>query len=112
MKKRSLRIGIVVLSLFYFIGYSSGQTEVTPETALQHYLHNGDNSFQWELKDSFSLGHVTAYNLLLTSQKWRQYTWKHQLTVLVPNNNKYDGALLFITGGSLKDDEPRWNGKG
>ena len=48
---------------------------------------------------------------MLTSQKWREFTWKHQLTILVPQENKHDGALLFITGGALKDGEPKWNGR-
>jgi PhoPQ-activated pathogenicity-related protein len=30
------------------------------------------------------------------------------LTVLVPKENKYDGALLFITGGSVKEGQPNW----
>ncbi|MBS1947479.1 MAG: PhoPQ-activated pathogenicity-like protein PqaA type [Bacteroidetes bacterium] len=86
------------------------QTAVSPATALQSYLHNGDNSFAWEVKDTYEIGKVKAYALLLTSQKWREFTWRHQLTILVPKENKYDGALLFITGGSLKDSMPEWNG--
>ena len=84
--------------------------KITPATALQHYLHNGDTSFHWEVKDSYDIGDVKAYALLLTSQKWRQFTWTHQLTVFVPKEIKYDGALLFITGGSDKDGLPNWNG--
>lgn len=81
---------------------------VTAETALQSYLENGDDSFTWKAKESFSAGGVTAHELLLTSQKWREHTWTHQLTVLVPQEIKYDGALLFITGGSLSNGQPKW----
>jgi PhoPQ-activated pathogenicity-related protein len=84
---------------------------ITPSTALDSYLNNGDKTFKWEVKDTYSYGDITAYEVLLTSQKWREFTWKHQLTVLVPKEVKYDGALLFITGGSIKDGEPRWNGR-
>ncbi|WP_338875487.1 PhoPQ-activated protein PqaA family protein [Spirosoma sp. SC4-14] len=83
---------------------------VTPSTALESYLHNGDNSFKWEIKDTHTYGDITAYEVLLTSQKWREFTWKHQLSVLVPKEVNYDGALLFITGGSVKNGEPNWNG--
>ncbi|WP_149275478.1 PhoPQ-activated pathogenicity-related family protein [Pareuzebyella sediminis] len=83
-------------------------TETTPENALQHYLDNGDDTYSWIIKDSFELQGLKAYDLLLTSQKWREFTWKHQLTIYVPEEVAYDGALLFITGGSLKDGEPKW----
>ncbi len=84
------------------------EIEVTPKTALESYLKTVDSSYAWEVKDSFELGEVKAYNLLLTSQTWRDHVWKHQLTVLVPKEINYDGSLLFITGGRLKDGMPKW----
>lgn len=86
------------------------QGKLTPETALEGYLNNGDKTFRWESKDSWQLGSVRAYNLLLTSQQWHEYIWTHQLTLLVPASNEYDGALLFITGGSNRKGLPNWNG--
>jgi PhoPQ-activated pathogenicity-related protein len=104
--------------LFFFVPFIlfvfnvQAQTAITPATAMDHYLNNGDQSFQWEVKDTFDIGDVKAYNLLLTSQKWREHIWKHQLTILVPKEIKYDGAMLFITGGSInKDGLPKWSGK-
>jgi PhoPQ-activated pathogenicity-related protein len=87
------------------------EAPITPETALQSYLYNGDDSFQWELKDTYTIGETTAYDILLTSQKWREHLWTHQLTILVPKEVNYDGALLFITGGSAKGDSPNWTSK-
>jgi len=84
------------------------EIEISPETALESYLKTTDNSYAWEVKDSFELAEVKAFNLLLTSQTWRDHVWKHQLTVLVPQEIKYDGSLLFITGGHLKDGLPKW----
>jgi PhoPQ-activated pathogenicity-related protein len=86
------------------------QTSITPATALQGYLNNGDKTFHWELKDTYSLGDVKAYNLLLTSHQWHEYIWTHQLTIMVPAETS-DAALLFITGGGNKKGEPRWNGQ-
>lgn len=85
---------------------------ITPETALQRYLDNGDKTFKWEVVDTYPLenGQVTAYDLKLTSQTWREYTWIHQLTILKPNQVSYDESLLFITGGSVKDGEPNYKG--
>src|SRR5688572_14364659 len=84
---------------------------LTPETALDGYLNNGDKTYKWELKESYNIGSVKAYSLLLTSQQWHEYVWTHQLTLLVPAENKYDGALLFITGGSNRKGLPNWNGQ-
>ncbi len=88
------------------------EAKVTPETALESYLKIEDNAYAWELKDTYEVDNVTAYDLLLTSQKWREHTWKHQLTILVPKDIAHDGSLLFITGGSVEDGMPRWKSKG
>ena len=110
MKKDILRLLIFTFSMQLFVANSFAQkNKITPETALKSYLDNGDKTFKWEIKDSTVLGNVTAYHLLLTSQKWRQYTWRHQLTVFVPKNKFYDGALFFITGGSNKEEQPNWS---
>ncbi len=89
----------------------SVNAQITPETALASYLNNGDKSFKWELKETFKEEDLTFYNILLTSQKWREFTWTHQLTVIVPKDNQHDDALLFITGGSNKNELPNWNSK-
>jgi PhoPQ-activated pathogenicity-related protein len=106
--KRSIAIAMVlcVQTLFFSV---KAQTQITPETALDSYLNNGDKSLKWELKDEYTRNNITIYDILLTSQKWREFTWMHQLTVIVPKENRHDGALLFITGGSNKDDKPKWS---
>ena len=90
--------------------YPAGEV-TTPSNALQHYLHNGDTTFHWEIKDTYDNGGVTIYDLRLVSQKWRGITWVHQLSIVVPKENNYDGALLLITGGSVKNGEPNWSDK-
>lgn len=105
-----LRLSIfLIASIVLIFGCTSPKTEIptTPETALQRYLDNGDQTYQWEVLESYALGEqVKAYDLKLTSQQWREFTWKHQLTIIVPDNVQYDEALLFITGGSVKNGEP------
>ncbi|MFD1143299.1 PhoPQ-activated pathogenicity-related family protein [Larkinella insperata] len=110
MQKRLLTPFLLLISLSFGAFDSPKREPVTPETALQSYLNNGDKTFRWEVKETFEAGPAKGYHLLLTSQKWREHTWRHQLTVLVPNENQYDGALLFITGGSNKSEQPNWNG--
>lgn len=85
--------------------------KVTPENALESYLSNGDKTFKWELKETFKRDDLTFYQILVTSQKWREFTWTHQMTVIVPKENRHDDALLFITGGSNANGQPNWNSK-
>ena len=115
MKKISMVVLIPVL--LFVVSCSSGtkkvrtQEPVTPETALQRYLSNDDESFKWELKEKYVYGELTAFDILLTSQNWRDHIWTHQLTLFVPKDVNFDGALLFITGGSVKDGLPNWKSK-
>ena len=75
---------------------------------MQAYLENNDNSFHWEVFDFHELEEVKLYNLHVVSQNWRDYVWSHQVAVLVPDEVAFDGALLFIAGGSNKDGTPNW----
>jgi len=113
MKKYFLKtlalVGLISVSALFSFDIPKPADGITPSTALDSYLHNGDQTFKWEIKDTYTYGDITAYEVLLTSQKWREFTWKHQLSVLVPKEIKHDGALLFITGGSVKEGEPNWN---
>jgi PhoPQ-activated pathogenicity-related protein len=104
---RAVQTIIVTLLVSVFVNAQ----KVTPENALESYLGNGDKTFKWELKESFTRDNLTFYQLLLTSQKWREFTWTHQLTIIVPKENRHDDALLFITGGSNADGLPNWNSK-
>ena len=103
---KNLRFGIILL-LIPFLGFS--QSKIKPENALKSYLTNGDSNYTWELKDSANIGSAKAYQVLLTSQKWRGIMWRHQLTIIIPSSVQCDGALLFITGGSNKDEQPNWS---
>lgn len=112
MNKLMVSVGMMFVFFMFTVSGVRSQTKITPATALDHYLNNGDTAFHWELKESYALGDVTVNNLLLTSQKWREYIWTHQLIIVVPKEIKYDGALLFITGGSVdKQGQPNWNSR-
>ncbi len=98
---------IFFIQLFTACNKKGNNTQViTPATALQSYLNNGDTTFSWKLRATTASSAMKIYNLLLTSQQWHGITWRHTLTVIAPEDNKYDGALLFITGGKNKDGMP------
>ncbi len=88
------------------VALAQKNNSVTPETALQSYLTMEITSFKWQVQDKKDAEGVTLYRLIFTSQTWRDIVWKHELTVMVPDDLKYKDALLFITGGSVKNGEP------
>ncbi len=110
---RKLKFTIVIFIIFVFTFCSKdneGNTpkEVTAENALSSYLNNGDTTYHWSIESTYDLAGVKGYDLLLTSQKWREYTWVHQLTVFVPPSVEYNCAFLWITGGSVANGKVNW----
>ena len=102
------KLVIIVLAFLYSANLVLAENNgpVTPDNALQSYLNNGDKSFKWVVQDKKDADGVTLYRIIFTSQTWRNIVWKHELTLMVPDNLKYKDALLFITGGSVKNGEP------
>jgi PhoPQ-activated pathogenicity-related protein len=107
--KRPVLISLVLL--LALSACSDNNSPVTPDTALQRYVQTRDKDFSWEVKEEFESDGINVALIRLTSQKWREYPWVHQLTIISPDDMDSDAALLFITGGSNKDGEPRWQGR-
>lgn len=106
---RKFLIVLLVLTFSVQVIQVNAGKPVTPKTALQAYLHNADKSFKWEVKDQSSADGVKLYRLQLTSQTWRNIPWNHELIVMVPENLKYNDALLFITGGHVENRVPSFH---
>lgn len=104
----TLKLFHYTIILLWVLQACTTSTGTTPATALHDYLQNGDESFNWEISGSYESGNLTVYNLLVTSQEWRGYKWRHQVAVIVPEVVDHDGALLFISGGSNQDEMPNW----
>ncbi len=104
MRKLTLIFFVIIYSAT--LVFAGNKNEVTPHNALQSYLNNGDKSFKWEVQDKMKADGVTLYRLIFVSQTWRDLVWKHELTVMVPDELKYNDALLFVTGGAVKNGEP------
>jgi PhoPQ-activated pathogenicity-related protein len=103
MKKLFFEVLVIISTL---AAASCSHEPVTPENALQAYLDNSDKSFRWELQERQNAEDVTLYRILFTSQTWRDIEWNHELMIIVPDALEYSDALLFITGGSVKDGNP------
>lgn len=82
------------------------QAGIKPETALSSYLNNGDQTYAWEIRDSLVYEKGTIFQVLLTSQRWREHTWRHQLNIIVPRKVTHNGGLLFISSGRMQKENP------
>ncbi len=105
----SNKITYCFLFLSFIITLASCKTTTNgtlPETALKTYLDNKDKSFSWQLKATNDADEYKVYELELISQQWREYKWKHRLSLIVPDELNYNGSLLFITGGKNENKEP------
>jgi len=111
LTKETVKSASMAFLLLYLFFSCTPHKEVTPETALESYMEKKDKSFEWELVDSYGQNGLKTYNLLLTSQQWREYTWRHQLSIVVPDEYTHEEALLFITGGSNDNEMPNWKKK-
>ncbi len=109
MRKQYIKaVSVAFFLIVAFTGYAvrpvTKAGPVTPATAMQSYLNNNDTSYFWTLKDTVKGDGITVYMLELTSQKWRKYLWKHNLTIAVPDELTKNEALLYISGGKIKED--------
>jgi PhoPQ-activated pathogenicity-related protein len=85
---------------------------LTPETALDRYVHAPDAHFHYELVKTVSGAGYTAYVLDMTSQQYLAAAevdhpvWKHWLVIAKPNKVTSKTGLLFIDGGSIGRPAP------
>ncbi len=67
--------------------------------ALADYVHAPDAAFAWEKTEERQVQGLSVIRLKLTSQVWRDNTWRHQMLVVRPSQVRNpDAAFLFITG--------------
>ena len=90
------------------------ETELNKElTALDHYVHTPDPSYEWKLvhKDENFAG--TYYVIDLTSQTWLKPDevdrpkWQHWLCIFKPKGVQANTAMMFIGGGSNGREIPK-----
>ena len=78
------------------------------KAGLDEFLKKPEPAFAWSPAGSKTAGGATVHVLKLTSQVWQGITWTHNLSIVEPADLAYpDAAVLFVTGGSMKDTGPR-----
>ena len=98
--RATFRSAVAALALTSLCGFCMA------DTALFDYIKEPDPAFRWKLISQSEAPSATVYNLELTSQNWQGITWKHRFHVIKPESiTRPDWALLFITGGSNREEE-------
>ena len=72
--RRLLPLGMLFFAIFAhsaLFGQESADSSsvaVSPATALENYLHNGDLTYHWEVIETTQIGGVATYHLLLSGE--------------------------------------------
>jgi len=86
--------------------------ELPRETALDRYIAQPDASYRWKVVKTVPGQGYTTFVIDMTSQTWRtaedvnRTEWQHWLTVVRPDEVRYETSMLFIGGGSNRGDNP------
>lgn len=82
-----------------------GPAQVATVGPLAAYVRAPDAAYAWSVRRRGDLGTGRYAELILTSQSWRDQTWRHQLFLYKPATVKdATRALLLIGGGAWNDD--------
>lgn len=79
-------------------------------TPLDEYVAAPDDNYQWELRHTHEGDGWKGHVIHLVSQSWLtpdivdRNLWEHWLVVMVPDEPVSTTSLMFITGGSNRDD--------
>ena len=71
---------------------------------LDTYIHNGDESFHWDIAGNAKDDAGVSFVVNMTSQTWHDIVWKHTICIVdpaTPANPEH--CLLFISGGRIGD---------
>ncbi|GMV94991.1 MAG: hypothetical protein AMXMBFR82_47690 [Candidatus Hydrogenedentota bacterium] len=77
---------------------------------LADYVNLPDPSYRYSHVKTIPGQGVTTHVLDMTSQTWKEgevapSKWEHWVSIIVPDDVKYDTALLLVTGGNNKHDK-------
>jgi PhoPQ-activated pathogenicity-related protein len=100
--RENFRLSLSFLGIFLFVAASPpGVAAPTGDSALVRYLQQPDAGFAWEAGEPEPGG---VRRLKLTSQKWRESLWRHDILVVMPAALKHlDAALVLVTGSKKLD---------
>src|SRR5437899_9193152 len=66
---------------------------------LEDYVAKADTNYSWRLVTNREVAGISASQLKLTSQHWRESNWTHSIEVVRPEKMRHpEIGFLFITG--------------
>lgn len=83
----------------------TGPAQVAAVGPLAEYVRAPDASYAWSVRRRGDLGTGRYAELILTSQTWRDQTWRHQLFFYKPAKVKDASRALLLVGGGAWNDE-------
>ncbi len=109
-----VRFTLILLTVLLDLGVASAKPIVahSASTPLDTYCAERDAAFEWRVVDRLAESTHDVLVIDLTSQTWRsteemdRTTWKHWLVIAIPKDCETSTAMLFIGGGSNRDDRP------
>ena len=92
----SVAVRSVPLLLIVAVGTLMGCAGEAP-SELDRYVAADDGAYAWEEVSRSDLpGGAAAYRLRLTSQQWRETTWRHTLYVVAPERIETHPTLVLL----------------
>lgn len=85
------------------VSANAAKAEIIPD-ALQKYVFREEPDFAWSLDETRKVGSTTIYRLQLTSQKWQNIVWRHNLTVFEPPKVEHPRHMILYVGGGKNGD--------
>ncbi len=64
--------------------------------ALTNYVGKADPTYSWKLQDKKEIAGTQTYLIKLTSQKWQNITWEHDLLLIVPKEAPANSDILLF----------------
>ncbi|KAA3660087.1 MAG: PhoPQ-activated pathogenicity-like protein PqaA type [Calditrichaeota bacterium] len=108
-------IGFIGLIFFLLVGCGSaesGAANTGGSSPLDHYVAKPDASFKYELRNTIEGDGYKIHVVHMVSGQWlttaevKDPVWWHWVTIVVPDSLASDTSLLFIMGGSRKNQMP------
>ena len=107
---------LVLTSILTFISAGADvKSETETLTEIDKYVRATDDSYSWRIHSSSKAEGYQEVIVDMVSQNWltteevNRTEWRHWLVLTIPSNVQSETALLFIGGGSNKNDNPQSN---
>ena len=99
---------VAVVSAMIVVGLAwtmpiRAQDDPSPKD-LDAYIHNGDETFRWEVVSRAKDTDRANFVVNMTSQTWHDIVWQHTMYIVDPATLTCpEHCILFITGGRIGD---------